>query len=138
MKIYFGFTIVGERTFLENAKKIVALLESMGHEVLTKHVVQENIYSIDRSLPADEVYNRDMKWLRQADIMLAEVSSTSFGVGYEAASMLAQGKKVILFYHDSLDKKISLLIKGNTHPNCSIVKYSDISQVEDYVRKNIR
>jgi 2'-deoxynucleoside 5'-phosphate N-hydrolase len=137
MKIYFGFTIAGDRAFLDHAKDIVALLQELGHEVLTKHVVAENIYNIDRSLPADEVFNRDMKWLRQADMMIAEVSSTSFGVGYEVASMLALGKKAILFYNSSIDKKISLLVKGNTHPNCTVVPYENFSQIEKVLRANL-
>ena len=35
MKVYFGFTVAGSRSSVEAAKKIVDILQSMGHEVLT-------------------------------------------------------------------------------------------------------
>jgi hypothetical protein len=39
MKNYFGFTVVGDRSGVQTARRIVLLLESMGHEVLTHHLV---------------------------------------------------------------------------------------------------
>ncbi|MBI4170211.1 MAG: nucleoside 2-deoxyribosyltransferase [Candidatus Aenigmarchaeota archaeon] len=136
MKIYFAFTIVGDRAFLEHAKKIVALLESLGHEVLSRHVILENVYQIDRAIPAEEVFSRDIKWVTQCDMLIAEVSNASFGVGYEAAWALSLGKKVLLFYAKSSDRKISLLAKGNTHPNCTVVSYSSMEDIEEFIKKN--
>ncbi len=136
MKIYFAFTIVGDRTFLEHAKKIVEILESHGHEVLSRHVILENIYHIDRSIPAQEVFHRDMKWLQQCDVFVAEISNSSFGIGYETAIALSLGKRAFLFYSQTMDAKVSLLIKGNTHPNCNVVQYSDIKEVEEFITKN--
>jgi len=137
MKIYFAFTIVGDRGFLEHARKIVEILESHGHEVLTKHFLRDDVYSVDRLVPAEEVFHRDMKWIAQADMLIAEVSNSSFGIGYETAHVLGLGKKVLLFYNKGQDKKISLMAKGNTHPNCSVVSYASIEEVEDFIRKNL-
>jgi hypothetical protein len=39
MKVYFGFTVAGDRSSVEVARRLVELLESMGHEVLTRHLV---------------------------------------------------------------------------------------------------
>ena len=48
MKIYFGFTVAGDRSSLEAARKIVELVVQMGHEVLTRHLVEDNAWEADR------------------------------------------------------------------------------------------
>jgi len=40
MKIYFGFTVAGDRSTVMAARKIVGILEEMHHEVLTRHLVE--------------------------------------------------------------------------------------------------
>ena len=38
MKIYFGFTVAGDRSAIDTARRAVELLEEYGHEVLTRHL----------------------------------------------------------------------------------------------------
>jgi hypothetical protein len=61
-----------------------------------------------------------MNWLRECDPFLGEVSGSTFGVGFEAGYLLgAAAKPVLLFYAQEYEDKISLLITGNSHPNCA-------------------
>lgn len=139
MKVYFGFTIAGSRSSVEAAKKIVGILESMGHEVLTSHLLREDAWEADRRLPPQEVFSRDMTWLTQCDIFIAEVSGSSFGLGFEAGYLLgATPKKTILFYDRAVERKISLLIVGNTHPNCMLVPYAGLDGLEELVRSRVQ
>lgn len=134
MKVYFGFTVAGDRSSLEIARKIVELLERGGHEVLTRHLVSEDAWESDRLLSPQDVYLRDMNWLRQCDLFLAEASGSSFGIGFEAGYVLgATTKKVMLFYRRDPEKKISLLITGNKHPNCAVVPYSSFGEIETVI-----
>jgi hypothetical protein len=56
-----------------------------------------------------------MAWLRECDVFNAEVSGSSFGLGFETGYLLGTtGEKVMVLYHLDLAKKISLLITGNT------------------------
>ena len=64
MKIYFGFTVAGERSGLEAARRIVHLLEKLGHEVLTRHLVEDDAWEADRRISPRDVYQRDMAWLQ--------------------------------------------------------------------------
>jgi nucleoside 2-deoxyribosyltransferase len=135
VKIYFGFTVAGDRSSVEVAKRIVTLLEAMGHDVLTKHLARDDAWEQDRLINSQDVYNRDMKWLQECDCLIAEVSGSSFGLGFETGYLLAStSKKVVLFYRRELEKKISLLITGNTHPGCILVPYSNIEEMELFVR----
>jgi hypothetical protein len=66
MKIYFGFTVAGDRSSMVAARKIVELVVQMGHEVLTHHLVEDNAWEADRLITPKEVYLRDMNWLKRA------------------------------------------------------------------------
>jgi nucleoside 2-deoxyribosyltransferase len=138
MKIYFGFTVAGDRTAIVAAREVVALLEEMGHEVLTRHLVQDNAWEADRRVTAKEVYRRDLTWLQQCDLFMAEVSGSSFGLGFETGYLLgATDKKVILFYRREVQNKISLIITGISHPNCTVVPYSDVAELEIWIRNSL-
>jgi len=138
MKIYFGFTVAGDRSTVIAARKIVGILEEMHHEVLTRHLVEDSAWEADRSITPKEVYLRDMKWLEQCDMFIAEVSGSSFGLGFETGYLLgATTKRVVLFYRRDAESKISLLITGITHPNCRLVPYSDLNEVAVWIRNNL-
>ena len=139
MKIYFGFTVAGSRSSLEAARKIVELLKHMGHEVLTHHLVREDAWEVDRRITPQEVYLRDMKWLGECDLFIGEVSGSSFGLGFETGYLLgATDKKVVLFYRRGAASEISLMITGITHPHCTLVPYSRIAELEDWIRNNLQ
>jgi len=138
MEIYFGFTVAGDRSSLETARKIVELVIQMGHEVLTRHLVEDNAWEADRLIAPQEVYLRDMNWLQQCDVFIAEVSGSSFGLGFETGYILgATAKRVVLFYRRDVETKISLLITGMAHPNCKLVPYSGFGEVETWIRSNL-
>jgi len=138
MKIYFGFTVAGDRSSVTTATRIVELLQELGHEVLTRHLIREDAWQADRSISPQEVYRRDMNWLEQCDLFVAEVSGSSFGLGFETGCLLgATSKKVSLFYRRDVERKISLLITGITHPNCRLVAYSDLEEIENWIRSNL-
>jgi hypothetical protein len=138
MKIYFGFTVAGDRSSVLAATKIVELLMELGHEVLTRHLIREDAWQADRSISPQEVYGRDMAWLKQCNLFMAEVSGSSFGLGYETGYILgATTKKVALFYRRDVEKKISLMITGITHPNCRLVPYSHLDELEDWIKHNL-
>ena len=137
MKIYFGVTVAGDRSALESARSMVRCLEKLGHEVLTRHLINDDARATDRALGAQAVFERDMAWLRQCDLFIAEASGSSFGVGFEAGYLLgANTAKVILLYNRSLEDKLSFLITGNTHPNCTLVPYSSVTEVEIFIQNH--
>jgi nucleoside 2-deoxyribosyltransferase len=134
MKIYFGFTVAGDRSAIDTARRVVWLLEKLGHKILTRHLVEDNAWEADRRISATEVYRRDMAWLEQCDLFIAEVSGSSFGLGFETGYLLgATDKRVILLYRRELEQKVSLLITGNSHANCILMPYDSLEEVENFV-----
>ena len=138
MKIYFGFTVAGDRSTIDTARKVVHQLEEMGHEVLTRHLVSDNAWEADRSVSPQDVYRRDMAWLGQCEVFIAEVSGSSFGLGFETGYVLgATSKKVVLLYRRDVEQRVSLLITGNTHPNCTLMPYANVEEIMRFVTCNI-
>lgn len=135
LKIYFGFTMAGDRSSLAAARAIVRVLEEQGHHVLTRHLVDDEARQADRALGPRSVYQRDMQWLDECDAFVAEVSGSSFGLGYEAAFVLAGSQRpVVLCYRREAEPRISFLITGNTHPRCTVRPYDDVAEVEAWLR----
>ena len=79
-----------------------------------------------------------MAWLDQCDLFIAEVSGSSFGLGFEAGYLLGgTTKNVVLFYRRELEKRVSLLITGNTHANCTLVPYGTVEEVEAFLNSKV-
>jgi 2'-deoxynucleoside 5'-phosphate N-hydrolase len=130
MKIYFGFTVAGDRSTVETARQIVKWLEDAGHQVLTRHLVRDDARELDRALTPRAVYERDMQWLAACDVFIGEVSGSSFGMGYEAGFVLGGSRKpAILFHRADAANRISLLITGNSHPRCTVAAYTCFDEI---------
>ena len=139
MKIYFGFTVAGDRSSVQAARAIVTALEAQGHHVLTRHLVTDGARDSDRQLGAREVYERDLRWLEECDCFIAEVSGSSFGLGYETGYVLgATTKRAVLFYRREAAPRISLMITGNTHQRCTLVPYDTVEELEAYAASCLR
>jgi nucleoside 2-deoxyribosyltransferase len=137
MKIYFAFTVRGDRSKLSQGKEIVRLLQNRGHEVLTTHVFEENAAELDSRLKPEEVFSRDMRWLNEADAILIEASGASFGVGFEAGFALgAMNKKVFLVYDSRLKDKISRMATGLMHRNCIKFEYSSLDELKNFIEEH--
>jgi hypothetical protein len=138
MKIYFGFTVAGDRSAIGTARKVVQLLEGLGHEVLTRHLVGDNAWEADRQISAQEVYRRDMAWLEECELFIAEVSGSSFGLGFETGYLLGgTNKRVILLYRREVAERVSLLISGNTHRQCTLFPYATVEEVVDFITNSM-
>lgn len=98
-KVYFAGSIRGGRQDADLYKRIIEYIQ-MDHIVLTEHVGDLS-KSRTEGLPNQEVaiYEQDTAWLREADVVIAECTTPSLGVGYELAYAEARGIPVHIFYN---------------------------------------
>ena len=83
MKIYFAGSIRGGRDDAKIYSQIIEFLQEYG-QVLTEHIGKINLNTKGESTLSDkQIHDRDMKWLLDSDLMVAEVTNPSLGVGYE-------------------------------------------------------
>ncbi|UCE04718.1 MAG: nucleoside 2-deoxyribosyltransferase [bacterium] len=123
MKIYFSASISGGRKYLDIYKKIVAYLKQKDHEVLTEHIIVDNIFDFENQWSPKEIFERDIQYLNECDVVIAEVSNPSLGVGYEICYALEHQRPMLCVFQP--DIFVSRMIVGNTSPCLTLFEYQD-------------
>jgi 2'-deoxynucleoside 5'-phosphate N-hydrolase len=126
MNIYFACSITGGREFEPVYQQVVAALLADGHEIPTSHLAESEVAERERLLTPQDVYERDVEWIRNCDALIAEVSAPSHGVGYEIGFALQIGKPVLCIYHR--DRKVSKMITGNPDHALKVVSYGTVEE----------
>jgi len=121
VKVYFATPIRGERMRSEIYERIFLVLERKGFKVITPHVLDESGES-ERGKSDEEIFERDMRLINECDILVAEVSTPSTGVGIEIQQALVKGKRVICLYLSEAKLRVSALVLGN--PEIIKVEYT--------------
>ncbi|MBS3170612.1 nucleoside 2-deoxyribosyltransferase [Candidatus Woesearchaeota archaeon] len=131
MKIYFAGSIRGGRDDKELYLQLIQHLTQYG-QVLTEHVGNGNLTEFGEDGPSDEwIYNRDMDWVRQSDVVIAEVSTPSLGVGYEIGKAEDMNKKMLCLYREQQNKRLSAMIRGNS--NVKIARYETFEDAISHI-----
>jgi 2'-deoxynucleoside 5'-phosphate N-hydrolase len=125
-KFYFCGSIRGGRQLAGRYRMMIEWLKTYGH-VFTEHVGDDGMIATqDGSLTDREIHDRDLAWIVASDLVIAEVSAPSLGVGYEIARALQLGKPVWCMYHTDTETTLSAMISG-----CSELKVIRYVQPED-------
>jgi len=133
MKIYFAGSIRAGRDDMPLYANIVALLQQYG-TVLTEHVSDPALSSYgEMNLSEEEIFTRDIEWLDSADVIVAEVTTPSLGVGYELGRAEAKSKRVICLYREQEGTRLSAMVAGNTH--FKVVTYTKVDELENIFSK---
>jgi nucleoside 2-deoxyribosyltransferase len=114
MKFYFAGSIRGGREDTLLYAEIIKKLSLYG-KILTEHLADPKISSYGESNMTDEeIFKHDVTMLESSDYVIAEVTVSSVGVGYELGIADKLGKPVICLYRPQQDKRLSAMLSGNT------------------------
>lgn len=122
-RIYLAVPIVAGRD-LAVARSIAEALVGLGHEVVSTWVLKEDA---DVSLSPERIFERDVKGVRECDVLVAEVSTPSHGVGIEI--MLAQTLKKPVFCLHRPRISISRMLRGM--PGIVLLEYQSLPAVKE-------
>lgn len=132
MKIYVSGSIYGGTQKIDTYKILIEELEKYG-EVLNKEIADPNTI-------ANEVYKKDeyiFKDLEEkliiADVIVAEVSIPSLGVGYELGFSDKLNKKIIAIYDKNYTEKVTTMIRGNKR--ITLIPYQRIEEITNNLDK---
>lgn len=136
MKIYFAGSIRGGRSDAKIYSELINHLKQYG-EVLTEHVGNQMVTHLGNDGPNDNwIYKRDMNWLEEADVVVAEVSTPSIGVGYEIRKAEELKKKILCLYRNQENKKLSAMVSGNG--NLKIINYNTIKEAKEAINQFLK
>ena len=142
MQIYLACTVRGDRGAVAGLRTLVAALGAAGHTILTRHLLDDNVEGAESALTERAVYERDIAWLEACDILIADASGSSFGVGFEVGYVLGRSdrtdQRVILLYRADRRDQISRLIVGNAHPRCAVLTYENPDDLTARVSQSLK
>ncbi len=124
MKVYFACSI---RSGGDTSRylEIIEAIKATGAELLSEVFVHDAINFGGSPLPTDQIYARDTKMIEEADMVIAEVTHPSLGVGYELAYAEKLNKPVLCLFNKDSKTRLSAMIEGNSYNR--IVYYTDIT-----------
>lgn len=121
-KIYFAGSIRGGRVDAALYHRLIEYMQRH-HVVLTEHVGKSDLELTEQGQERDTaIYDQDTAWLRESDVLIAECTCPSLGVGYELAYAEARGIPCHIFY-DRSKTQLSAMLTGD--PYFNIHPYSD-------------
>ncbi len=134
MKIYFACAIAGGRDHAYVYPQLITHLKNHG-EVLTEIFSADDIFDLDNKIDDSEIFKRDMQWLKQAHVMVAETSTSSLGVGYEIAKAESLDKWILSLFKNQDHKKLSAIISGNDYHKLMVRRYNTIEEAYIYINE---
>lgn len=126
-KVYFACSVRGGRNDEDLYAALVDVLREHA-EVLTEFNVDKDLTPLGTPGATSKTYERDMSMLQRADIMIAEVTTPSLGVGYEIAQAEQQEKPILALYRPQPSKSLSAMIDGS--PKTRVFEYRTLPQAE--------
>ena len=133
LTIYFGGAISGGRADVGHYRRIVDALVADGHRVLAGAVASEEVTAHGEPLDPCAIFTRDLAWIAEADVLVAEVSVPSTGVGYEiAAARHRFGRPVICLYRAGHTKRCSAMVAGDA--GIELIEYDDAAEMLERLR----
>ncbi len=116
--------------------KIIRVFREQKHQILDSWTV-EKLEGKKTELTANELLLKNSQLLQEADLVVVEISTPSFGVGYQFGQALANRKHVLCLYPDTMPAdEVSDIIKGHSSSLVSVVAYNSNTiekKIRDYL-----
>ena len=130
MKIYFAGSIRGGRQNRELYLELIKHLDRYG-KVLTEHIGGEELSAQGEATIDEFIFQRDLDWIIKSDVLIAEVSTPSLGVGYELGKAESLGKRILCLYHIPSPNNLSAMVSGND--SFTVKHYENLEEAQQYI-----
>ena len=112
-KVYFAGSIRGGRSDANLYRRMIEYIQKTDI-VLTEHVGNPAVIASEKGQTDCQIYNQDTSWLRESDILIAECTTPSLGVGYELAYAEKFGIPCHILYN-STRTSLSAMLSGDPY-----------------------
>lgn len=133
MNIFFTASVRGVRAHKPKHDFIASVLEKYGTVLSPSSYLGTLSDYGETELSRREIFEREMDALAKSDVVVAEVTTPSLGVGYLIARATAQGKKVIALYCGEDALKLSAMITGDAGVELHL--YKDERDIEAVLKE---
>lgn len=136
MIIYCAGPIKGDKKYLSFYNKIIEHVSSLGHTALSELNAK---FKSSFPLNDKQIYKRDIKWIDGSQVMIAEISGPSLGVGFEIAYAVFKKKIHVLALSNKEVSTISAMITGCNSDLLTVKAYADEEEmkkiIDSYLKK---
>lgn len=123
MKIYLAHSLTqAPEEFKSEMLKLRAKLQEKYEVLVFKGLVDGTL---------KEVYEHDVLCVKDCDLLLADVTYPAIGLGFEIATGLELGKKVVAVAKEGA--KVSRLVLGIDKENYTFRYYKDLNEILDFI-----
>lgn len=131
MIVYCAIPIRGEKTYEEFFKGILEQVNSLGHTALSE---LNSDFKPAAPLTDSEIFSRDTKWIDKSKVLIAEVSGSSTGVGFEIAYALYKSKiPVLALVNKQANNNVSAMITGCHSKLLAVSRYEDSESLKNII-----
>jgi nucleoside 2-deoxyribosyltransferase len=130
MIVYCAGAIKGDTAYQNNYKEIIQYIGSMNHAALAE---LNGNFKFSIPLSDKQIYTRDIKWIESSELVIAEISGPSLGVGFEIAYAIFQKEIPVLALVSSDVKKVSAMITGCNSKLLTIKRYKNIEDMKNII-----
>jgi len=136
MKIYFAASLQDSTIKkIEFYNKIIQCLSRYG-KVLTEKIGDNDFQSKRKKIdmPNEKIHDFDLSLLLESDVVIAEITTPSLGVGYEIGRAAGNKKPILCLYNENAIKlmNISKIIQGT--PTTRICGYKNLEDIKLIVK----
>lgn len=137
MRVYLAAPVRAPRGDVEAYRTMRRVVQEMGHELVLAHVAEDDPAAGEARAGLNDarIFQRDVDALNGSDLLVADVSRPSLGVGWEIAYFLARGRLVIACCHKDARGTLSAMITGNPSPWQQLVVYADADDLARQLRE---
>jgi len=121
MRIYLGAAVSAGRKYYPQLKLIEKELKKMGHKVVGGALKKE--VGVGGKDKAKKIYEREMKEVRKADLMVVEVTMPSWGTAFLIEYALDFNKPVLALFYKDNGRDLPIMVKG--HPELYSEHYDE-------------
>lgn len=136
MRVGFTAAYEGRLKFRKHYKAILDSLKSVDPSI------KEWIWRIRKpksKISYEEVYGGKINRVKRAEVLVAEISYPSIGVGFEIFYALGEKKQVLALYFEEAQKQASETIRGITSRYLTVKSYNlkDLSNIIEKYFKGV-
>lgn len=134
MNVYFACSIRAGREYAHLYLDIVNSIKAAGAEVVSELFADPTIEAAEgtKHKPTDrDLWAADLKLIRAADAVIAEVTNPSLGVGYEIAKAEAWSIPVLALFYDTGERRLSAMINGSAHTK--VIRYKKLTEAQSAI-----
>lgn len=129
-EVFLSVPVQGNRLTSQVYEKLMNVINQLGMHILNTNVLHPPKPSDIYRYSASEIYFENLNLLKNSELLIAEISSPSLGIGYEIATAERFLIPIICVYQRRYKKYISLMIRGIFYEKIKIIEYTSFKELE--------